>query len=89
MQPSTDSGSHWCALYNGAYFDSYGSSPTQHVAKFTRVYNKEMFQSINQESCGYYAVHAIKNMLAGQSPSTDLIPHAYQHNERVLKKEFY
>lgn len=89
LQNIDQAGSHWVTFYNGYYWDSYGMPPTKHVAQYTRWWNKNQYQSLAQNSCGYHAAYVAANILAGRNPEGKLIPNSYQHNERVLKQYFY
>jgi hypothetical protein len=88
LQNSNQGGSHWTTFHNGHYADSYGVAPTAHVSKYTRDYNPDEYQSLAEESCGYFAIYAAQNFMRGLPPYTGMIPHKYRYNEDVLKREF-
>ena len=68
LQNHNENGSHWVAIYKSHYFDSYGVVPTVSVSRYAKYYNVDQYQSLEQESCGYMAMYAIKNMMAGHIP---------------------
>lgn len=88
LENHNQGGSHWVALYKGHYYDSYGVVPTKHISKFAKTYSTEQYQSLHQESCGYYAVYVLKNLFAGRDAYHDMIPGEFRHNENVLKNFF-
>jgi hypothetical protein len=89
LQDSDEPGSHWVALYNGYYMDSYGCPPTQEIAPYVKDWNRNDYQGFSSEACGYFAIYALKQLFAGRSPYENMIPDKYQHNENVLKAYFF
>ena len=89
IQNQGEPGSHWTALYNGHYFDSYGIGPTQAIQRFTKDWNTHCYQSYNQESCGFYAMYIADQIINKRDPLEGLIPYEHASNERVLKQHFY
>lgn len=89
LEDSDEGGSHWVALKDGAYFDSYGVPSTKAISKFVKHWNTEQYQSINQESCGFYAVYVLKNLFAGRPAYDKMIPMEHRYNENILKQFFF
>ena len=64
-------GSHWVAVYNDEYFDSFGFPPLdQRIKDFmnpTFVYNKVHLQQILTNACGFYCAYYLLERARGQS----------------------
>lgn len=73
LDESTESGSHWVAIYfddNGKadYFDSFGLPPlTLEIKKFLSenaprgwIFNDQCFQSLSSNTCGAYCILFLK-----------------------------
>jgi hypothetical protein len=88
LQNADEPGSHWVLLYNGYYFDSYGTVPTTNIAPYVKNYNTADFQGLNNSSCGYYCIFVANNIIAGVFPTTGLIPNSSRENEKVLEAFF-
>jgi hypothetical protein len=89
LQNSAEPGSHWTLLYNHWYFDSYGVAPTKEIQPFVKAWNQNEYQSLPQESCGYYAMYVADNIMAGRPPTQGLVPGKYLKNQRTLKQHFF
>jgi len=89
LENSNEGGSHWVALYNRMYFDSYGCAPSKKIAPFVEQYNTDDFQGLSKESCGYFALYVADNITAGRDPYYGMRPNEPQWNEDVLKRWFY
>jgi hypothetical protein len=79
LDPQTQNGSHWVAMYlengKGEYFCSYGSSPKiDHFINFLNRncnkgwnFNKDDLQSLNSDVCGDYCMWYLSERVRGKS----------------------
>ena len=88
LKNHNEEGSHWTLLHNGIYYDSYGMLPTLEISPFVKFYSEDDFQSLSQESCGYYCLYLADNIIANRPATQGLIPDHPRHNETVLKNYF-
>jgi hypothetical protein len=88
LQNRNEGGSHWCLLHNHNYYDSYSAPPTQAIQPYVKHYNGFEFQSLRQESCGYYTLYIADNIIAKRHPTNGLKDNEPRQNENVLKKYF-
>jgi hypothetical protein len=88
LQNSDQSGSHWVLLHNHEYYDSYAAPPTQQIQPHVKRYNGNDYQSLYQDSCGYYVLFIADNIIAGRAPTHGLKDDESRYNENVLKKYF-
>ncbi len=62
------SGTHWEAVYNNNYFDSFGLPPSDVIKKYMNKKFKKVYYSSNQlqpvgtSACGYYCIMFIRQM---------------------------
>jgi hypothetical protein len=62
------SGTHWVAVYNNNYFDSFGLPPSDVIKKYMNKKFKKIYYSSNQlqpvgtSACGYYCIMFIRQM---------------------------
>ena len=56
----TDPGTHWVAVYNNEYYDSFGLPPPKCLEKQIDWYNVRQHQNIKSSLCGLYACFYIQ-----------------------------
>jgi hypothetical protein len=102
LDESTDqSGTHWVAvcnlkrLGNIIYFDSFGISPSDDIAKYLKssgkkiVYNNGQIQAISSVLCGYYCIYILDKLNQGKSYESILSKfddNGSSSNEYLMKK---
>jgi hypothetical protein len=61
-------GTHWCAVYDNCYFDSFGSPPPDELSSYgIKKYNSTDYQSADEVNCGNWCILFIKRMSTGSS----------------------
>jgi len=88
LQNSDQGGSHWTLLCNGWYCDSYGTPPTKRISQFVTDWNRDEYQSLESEACGFFCLYIADRLMAGLDPFGDLQPDQEEANEDVLEVYF-
>jgi len=75
LEPHTESGSHWVAVYFGSkyayYFDPFGMPPPPEIERFIHRYSKPMayessdLQELTSSKCGQYCFYFVNEMAHG------------------------
>ena len=89
LDNSDGPGTHWVALLpGGLYIDPFAGPPSRLIAPFVKKWNKNTYQSIHMEYCGYFCIYVIENYMNGIDPLRSLIPGKLAYNQNVLKNYF-
>ena len=88
LQNSDQGGSHWVLLCNGWYMDPYGTPPTKRISQFVTDWNRDEYQSLESEACGFFCLYVADRLMAGLDPFGDLKPDQEDANEDVLEAYF-
>jgi len=83
LNNSNQKGSHWVAIYNNCYFDSYGFvAPIEIENYFSKIkkylYNDEQLQDLNDTYCGWFCLYFLYWMINNN-----------QYDEKKRYKEFF
>jgi len=88
IQNLDQGGSHWTLLLNGWYMDSYGVPPTKRISQFVSDWNRDEYQSLQSEACGFFCLYIADRLMAELEPFGDLRPGQEEANEDVLEAYF-
>ena len=68
LDEASDPGTHWTAVYNDEYYDSFGLSPPNEISRKIKLYNNVQHQMIDSKLCGLYAAFYIYARNQGYLP---------------------
>ena len=77
LESKDEDGSHWTAVYEKEYYDSFGLPPPNEL-KHLKLYNRMQHQGTKSPLCGLFAVSYIYLRNRGYSP--------YYINYRIFEK---
>ena len=87
---SNSPGSHWVAIYNDYYFDSFGVDPSIEIINFFKndfTTNTYRIQELNSIMCGYFCIGFLNHMFDGK-PYEDFIlmfePNNFAKNDEII-----
>ena len=91
-----DAGTHWIALYEVIYFDSFGVEHVpKEIKKFLKIKdtknNIAQIQYFNSIMCGYFCVVFIDFMFAGKTLidfTSFFSPHDFKKNNDIISSYF-